>query len=121
MDTTFGNLDGRQLTLRWITPFAFHVWTGSDWRFSWRELLRPRLWFLWLRALRYWTNWRVGCRRQVGNTHRCYCPDGWLLDGELVIAGWGLIWFYSHYTGEVPCTCDKVIAEMFPNEEQAHA
>jgi hypothetical protein len=119
MDTTFGSLDNRELTLRWISPFAFDRWTGRQWSFSWRELLRWRSWRCYLKALFNRESWRVGFKRFQRSTHRCWCPDGTMIDGECVLFGFGFIWFYSHYTGEIPCTCDKAIAELFP--EEAHA
>lgn len=108
-DINFGQLNDRQLTLRPIFPCEFCELAGFRWRLSARRLLSPRQW--WRAVLNPW-NWRLWVRRVRGATHRCYCRDGWLFDGSIVVAGFGMVWFYSHYTGEVPCTCDKVMEEF---------
>lgn len=90
----FGSLDRRSLQLLWFAPCA------------WRAVFTR-------------SNWRAWLIRQPGNNHRCHCPVGTLIDGSLVLAGFGVTFFYSHYTGEVPCWCDKVLSEM--EEEESHA
>tara|TARA_R100000093_G_scaffold64824_1_gene35780 strand:+ start:300 stop:638 length:339 start_codon:yes stop_codon:yes gene_type:complete len=83
----FGRIDKRELCLRWIVPLRFCEWSSEsyDWRLSWK--------------------------RRQGN-HRCYCQEGMMFDGNILLAGWGLTWFYSNYTGEIPCWCDKAIEEL---------
>ena len=45
---------------------------------------------------------------------RCYCPGmGWHHDLKIVLFGYGVIVWVSRYTGEVPCECDKMIAEIW--------
>ncbi len=118
-DTNFGSLSGRQLTLRWIVPWSFQRWNGYQFAFTPWRLLNP---LCWVRAIvkgDYDLWWRL--HRDCN--HRCYCPVGVSFDGSIKAAGWGVIWFYSHYTGEVPCWCDKAIAAEFggEEEEEAHA
>jgi hypothetical protein len=89
----FGRLSGRQLTLRWYAPYSWWGDAFSRWGYD----------FQWVYHL--------------NNNHRCYCAVGTLFDGRLCIAGWGVSWFYSHFTGEVPCVCDRTMAELFPEEQ----
>lgn len=110
MDQQFGNLAGRHLHLRWLVPFAFEAWDGSTWRFSWWKLLNPRRW---LSAARGCGAWRAGLRRFKDRSGRCYCPDGNSVDAELVLFGFGVLVWYSHFTGKTPCICDCVMAEHF--------
>lgn len=102
----FGNLDGRELTLRITVPPQMERWDGSALVLSWRKLLIPRNW--WRSALCR-GNWSLWWRRFPGMTHRCWCPTGSMFDASLRAAGWGVVIFYSRYDGDVPCECDKVI------------
>lgn len=111
-ERNFGSLDRRHLTLRWSVSLAFQEWRddGRGWRFAWRRLLSWRNW----RGAIFGDNfaWDFWMRRHRDCTHRCYCPDGSSFDGTIAIAGFRLRWFYSHYRGDVPCWCDKVLDEM---------
>lgn len=110
IDQTFGNLDGRHLHLRWLSPCAFDAWDGKTWRFSWLRLLSLSRW---LSAARDSLAWRFGVRRFQDRTGRCYCPTGHSVDGELVLCGFGVLVWYSHFIGKTPCVCDCVMAEHF--------
>lgn len=99
-DWRIGSIDRRQLTLRWLAPFEF--------RHNWWRVLDPRAWW---RAARSRDNWELDWSCHDDVSHRCYCPEGWLCDGRLVVGGFGVIWFYSSYTGELPCPCDQVVIE----------
>ena len=114
-DTNFGNLNSRQLTLRWLVPFSFQRWNGGNWVFSPLRMLNPVRWW---RAIRTRCNWSLWCGFYRDANHRCWCMTGSMFDGRLCVAGWGVVWFYSHFTGEVPCPCDKAVEEM---ELQEHA
>ena len=96
-DWNFGRLDGRQLTLRWNRPIFLSL--------GWKSL------GYWWSVIRSRWNWELSCRRHVGATHRCYCDTGSMVDGRVCVAGFGVTWFYSHYTGPVPCWCDKACDE----------
>lgn len=113
-DFTFGQISGRQLTLRLFAPGQFKRWTEAGCRFSPWRLLNP---LAWVRAIfrgRYdW--WWI---HRPNDNHRCYCQVGTLLDFSLVVASWGVVVFYSNYTGDVPCVCDKVFAEIFGDEDE---
>jgi hypothetical protein len=116
-DWNFGSVNSRQLTLRWIINWRFQRldyergFVFAPWR-----LLNP---LQWIRSACCLENWRFWCVRHVGSTHRCYCPDGSSIDGSLVLAGFGVVWFYSHYTGEIPCWCDKALADIEEEETAA--
>ena len=109
-DWHYGSLNGRELTLRWHVPFSFREWVNGRWYFAPIKMLNPVRWW---RAARDKWNWRMRCRRLVGATHRCYCDTGSMIDGSLIVFGFGVTWFYSHFTGSVPCPCDEAIEEMF--------
>lgn len=85
-DYVWGSLSGRWLMVRPVLPM-------EPW---WRAAFRR-------------TGWRVWARVFRRDQHRCYCPEGWAFDGHVVIAGVGLQWFYSRYTGTVPCVCDEAL------------
>lgn len=113
-DFNFGHLAGRQLTIRLFAPGYFERWTEhSGIRFDPWRLINPLAWWKSIFRGRY-DFWYSHC---PGHNHRCYCPVGTMLDFSLVVAGWGFVVFYSYYGGEIPCYCDKVIAEIFGEEE----
>lgn len=65
----------------------------------------------------HWKHFRLPWYVWHSNTnHRCYCNIGTLFDFGAAFFGFGFIVFYSNFGGEVPCVCDKVIREMFPDE-----
>lgn len=107
----FGLLDKRELTLRWYAPLTFCDWTPeSSFRFSWHRLLNPRRWLDTASSI---SSWRVECRRYGYMNHRCWCGVGSMIDGCIVVCGFGLQWFLSDFTGgDVPCPCDNVLAAM---------
>lgn len=84
----FGSLSNRELTVLLSTP---------SWRW-WRPFSRSS-----------WSFWWVLHRNA---SHRCYCPEGTMFDGRLCVAGFNMTWYYSHYTGEMPCVCDRTIEEF---------
>lgn len=104
----FGDIDHRQLHLRTMTPLAMQCWNGSSWVFSWRRLFRLASWWS---AIRSRSNWQVWCRYYGSMNHRCWCCEGTSCDGVIMLAGFGVRWFYSNYTGEVPCVCDRALSE----------
>lgn len=119
-DINFGKLSGRQMTLRLFAPSYFERWDYDSSRYgSWNvrlspwKLLNPLAWWKSIFRGRYdwWWVHHPDCN------HRCYCPVGAMCDFSLVVAGWGVVVFYSYYGGEVPCHCDKVISELFPDED----
>lgn len=110
-DMQFGRLSGRHLHLRWLSPWAFRAWTKDmSYEFSWREMLSLRNWW---RAIRDPLSWRLWFRRWPGMNHRCYCPAGVMVDGECVLCGFGLIFWYSEFAGKLPCLCDIIMAQQF--------
>ena len=114
-DINFGSLDRRQLCLRPIVPVWFRKWNGHTFVFHWPHMLSPVRWW---RTLKDKYGWQFSCHRLVGGTHRCWCGDGSMIDGRLVMFGFGVLWFYSHYTGEVPCHCDEAIAALDDEEAE---
>jgi len=109
----FGQLDKRQLCLRVFVSSWFCEWTDDDRLvFSWRTLFSLDRW---RKVFRDAPHFRASRKAHV--THRCYCPDGWVFDGGAGAMGFSVSWFYSHYTGRVPSTCDEVIAELESREE----
>lgn len=113
-DIDFGSLDRRQLTLRPFSSLAFSRLGPNGFVLSWRELLNPLNWF---HAARVRDNWRLEARYHRQCTHRCYCPTGSSFDGSIVACGFGVVWFYSHYTGQVPCVCDVAMEEWRERDE----
>lgn len=84
MEYDFGDIDHTHLRIRlYASPRIF-----SRYAYDFRACYFPR-----------------------GN-HRCYCPHGFMLDGRIVVFGFGVTWFLSHYNGEIPCTCDRALAEI---------
>lgn len=114
-DINFGSNDSRELTLRPVTPWSFMDWTGEAFHFKPWRLFNPLAWF---NAAKCRTGWRLECRRYAGSTHRCWCPDGRCIDGAIVLCGFGFVFFYSHYWGEVPCRCDRALAELEAENEE---
>ncbi len=51
-------------------------------------------------------------KRFNDGSHRCYCPSGKIIDGRICFMGIGITFFYSHYWGDVPCVCDKIVEEF---------
>ena len=113
----FGNMNRRELCLRLYSPMNMRAWRGKEWVFSWKRALDPRRWWrvAWSRF-----NWQFHWKRFDGN-HRCYCPEGTMFDGRVIICGFGAVWFYSHFVGEIPCPCDEVSAELDREREQLEA
>src|SRR3972149_762505 len=106
-ELTFGTLNRRQLNVRWRAPLTFYDYddaTGPP-HFAWRKLLSLRRW-LKVAALKRSSS--IWCRRFEGRSHRCYCPEGTMIDGWVVVCGFGVWWYYSDYRGKVPCVCDRV-------------
>lgn len=114
----FGSLSKRQLHLRWFVPYEFQDFTDRGFALSWRKLVNPRNW---LRAIFRRSHWEFWWRRHTESTHRCYCSTGWSFDGGIRIAGWSLQWFYSHFTGNVPCPCDVYFDGEEEESEASHA
>lgn len=102
LEYNFGQLSKRQLCLRFFVPLVMCDWCDDGWRVSLVKLLNPRRW---LNTIR-WNNWRCNMARHAHVQHRCYCPTGWLFDGHISAAGFGVSWFYSSFTGKTPCPCD---------------
>lgn len=108
-DLQFGSSDSRHLQLRLFAPLDFSRWHGHGFRFSVWRLFNPRNW---LRAACCRDNWRCGCRVWRDCNDRCYCPVGVSINGAIVLCGFGLMWFYSFYDGEIPCRCDRVLEDI---------
>lgn len=85
---TFGRLSGRQFDFALYAP---KTWRAMFWRSSWA--------FSWT------------LHRDVN--HRCYCQCGTMFDGRLVLAGLGVTWWYSRFTGSTPCPCDEAFNAVF--------
>jgi hypothetical protein len=100
----FGSLSKRQLCVRLYAPSAMDEWRSvGGFCFAPLNLLSARCW--WRATFSRW-NWSFWTTRHKGCTHRCYCETGSLFDGRLCVAGFGVTWFYSHFTGDLPCPCD---------------
>lgn len=100
----WGSLDRRQLHVRMFIPFRMCEWSPKgSWHFNPRRLISPRAW--WKCIFSKW-NWGWSLTRRNESTHRCYCPEGRSFDGRIQLAGWCVVWWYSHYRGKVPCACD---------------
>lgn len=111
LDKTYGSIDRRQIKIRRIKPSWFCDWDNQSygWRISLKKLLNPHHWF---KVVRNSESWSFQIRRFRGSNHRCYCSTGTSCDGRLVLFGFGLAWFYSNFTGDLPCHCDAVIDEL---------
>jgi hypothetical protein len=109
MEWVFGRLDRRQLTLRFFSPSSMQAFTDRGFVFSWWKALRPRNW--WKAATGY-SAWEFSWRFRRESNHRCYCPVGNICDGSLAICSFQMNWWYSRYTGEIQCWCDKAIAQL---------
>ena len=106
----FGSIDGAQLCLRLSASPAFDAPSPDGWwRFSPRKLLDWRAWKSSTFRRCNWSFWWVFHRHA---NHRCWCPEGTRFDGRLCMAGFGVNWFYSRYTGELPCVCDRSSEEF---------
>lgn len=114
-DHTIGDLDNRQLLIRTYGPFQFQSFRGGDWRFRPLLLLNP---LRWIRAIMERNNWGFWVRKNPYMTHRCYCPTGSSIDGRIVVCGFGLSFWYSRFTGGIPCACDKMIATLLEEVEE---
>lgn len=108
-DLNFGSVNSRELTLRFWMPYEFQEWCDGVFRLAPWKLLDPLRWF---RTATYRNSWLVECYRHTESTHRCWCPTGSRIGGAIVICGFGVRWFYSHYTGEIPCPCDLAMDEL---------
>ena len=113
-DYIIGDIDKRQLHLRFFAPFAFQEWRDGTFRFKRTGLFNPRRW---VKAIFDRYGWGFRCRRFTEGNHRCYCPVGGIIDGNVSLAGFSVLWWYSRYGGPVPCVCDQMMAELFPEEE----
>ena len=112
-DYTIGILDNRQLRIRTYTPCEFNSWRGGSWQYRSSLLLNP---IRWMRAIKNRYNWDFWLRRCVDITHRCYCPTGNIIDGRIVVCGFGMTFWYSRFTGTIPCACDEMMAAMYDEE-----
>jgi hypothetical protein len=122
IERNYGSHDGRQLCLRWFVPCWFCRWEGKSfvgrWRMDWKALLSLDNW---RRAWKYETDNRFSARRYAHSTHRCYCATGWSYDGSMSLMGFQVQWFYSHFTGKLPCPCDEAFEEMEAEDESIEA
>jgi len=114
-DWHFGSLNKRELTIRPIVSIYFRKWDGGLFSLSWSKLLSPVAWW---KVLRDRWSWRASARYFNGATHRCYCDTGTMFDGDLVLFGFGFLWFYSNFTGSVPCPCDVARGDSEDEGEQ---
>ena len=108
-EKTFGSLNGRQLYLYFNVPWSMRACKKGQFHFSWRAALNPKNWW---QAMKYRSNWALHCRRWKNTNHRCYCQCGSMIDGRISICGFSMNWWYSRFTGTVPCPCDEMIEEM---------
>lgn len=67
-------------------------------------------WTQWWKRLFYKSEYDFDLRCVKGS-HRCWCMDGFSFDGRIVIAGFGIVWFFSHWPGRFPCSCDYACCE----------
>ena len=114
-DKQFGSLSGKQLHLRWFTPCVFERWTGHGFALSPWRLLNPRRWF---RAVFNRGHYNFWWRFDRETNSRCWCPVGSLFRGRIEVAGFGLLWWYSVFTGDVPCPCDVAFGELEEEQEE---
>lgn len=110
----FGSIDKRELCLRFFAPYCFQRFTPTGFRFAPLRLLNPVNWW---RAIGPRDNWELHWHRHNNATHRCWCDEGWLFDGNIRVAGFGVVWFYHKYTGKIPCPCNEAMDEVFGDEE----
>lgn len=89
MDFDFGSLDRRHLKVRVFSPWYW-------WRPNFHHT-----------ATDFWFNPKWG-------PSRCYCVEGSGLTLRISVFGYGFVLWYSNYTGELPCSCDVVMDEIFP-------
>lgn len=115
-ERNFGSLDSRQLCLRFSAPLTFCEWSGHGWSVRWLSMLDPAKWWRWLR---YHERSMFWMRRYPHSSHRCYCHDGLMFDGNVGLWGFGMAWFYSSFWGAIPCHCDKVLEELRQHDEAA--
>jgi hypothetical protein len=108
-DYCWGSLGRRQLHIRTLVPSCVTVWDGYQFRFSWRRALSP---FRLIRSIFNRHHWSLWAKRWRGINHRCYCDSGSCIDGRIELAGYGVLFWYSNYTGKIPCWCDQALAEM---------
>lgn len=108
-DIHFGSLNGRSLCVRFVLPLSMQRYDPCrGFVPSWR-ILSP---LAWLRGLRGWKPVCVSLNTWRNSTNRCYCPDGTSAFLRAVFAGVGVLVWYSHYRGRVPCVCDEAIAAL---------
>lgn len=109
-DWYIGQIDGRQLHIRWLVPDRFLAYDSLGFKLSIRKMLNPTNWWK-VATLR--SSWAFWIRRSTEINHRCYCPVGSSIDAHILICGWGCWLWYSRYDGETPCPCDQAINELF--------
>lgn len=105
----FGRLSGRQLHLMFWVPSSMEFYENGQFKFSWWRLLNPSCWW---RAFKCRGNWELSWNRHENSNHRCYRPIGNVCDGSIAVCGFRMNWWYSNYTGENPCWCDKVMKQL---------
>lgn len=113
-DVIFGSVDSRELHLRYFAPLTFQVWDQGGFRIAPLRLLNPLRWW---RTATVRDNWRLELRRHVDANHRCYCQSGTSIDGAVVICGFGLLFWYSNFTDDVPCPCDIAMERLREESE----
>ena len=108
-EINFGSLSGRHLSLRLRASDAFNAFTPTGFHLSPWRLLNPQRWYY---AIFRRYNWKMWWRWYSDMNHRCYCPCGRMFDGRICLAGFSVTWFYSHFTGELPCSCDELFERL---------
>lgn len=114
-EVRIGHLNKRQLCVRWRSPILFCDWRDHNWTLNWRKMFSVCRWWRLFTSKYEWSFW---WKRYPHASHRCYCRDGWMFDGNVRACGWSLTWFYSHFWGKIPCVCDQVMAEMYGDDDE---
>ena len=117
-DIVFGSIDRREIRIRCYTPIVMSRWDGSEFVLSWSRIFNP---ILWIKSAMWRNNWRAECRVFKNSNHRCDCQTGNSCDGALMLCGFGAVWWYSRFTGEIPCSCDEMIKELFEDTDCSEA
>lgn len=112
-DKLWGSLNSKQIHIRYWCPCYMTDWQSG--RFSWWLAMNP---MNWIRTALCRNEWDLCWSFHRDCNGRCYCPVGSNLTVRIEICGFGMILWRSIYDGPVPCVCDEVMAELFPQEAE---
>jgi len=114
-----GNHDKQHFMLRWFLPYSFCEYDRGQFRFRWLKTLNIQNWIR-DRPWRHMQSWYFWFARH-SFSNRCYCEVGYSFRLQITVCGFGLSFWYSNYTGPIPCICDEVIAELDANRLKAES